>query len=492
MKIKAVLITVLTVVLALCSCKNGGINVSKQGLWLPGLPQNADGTPVHLSIKGCSEFIDPLVYEKYLEKSMVAFDLLNKGLGPGQSKYGWMPLPLDLSDSLTRKCENIRDGWKKKGINLAVVIGIGASVTNSQSIIKTLQGRNLVEPGNIEVIFAGNSLSEDDIYQTLEYINEKNAACICISRSGSTLESAVAFRIIRREIEKKYGKEESKSRIVVVTSKGESRLNRVAKAKGYPIIYNDSKLSGRYQLMTASGLLPICIAGYDINKLQLGAACERAILMRKNRDNNALQYAAIRNILYEEVGKKIEILSCYDPQIKHLGEWWRQLYGESMGKNRKGIFPVTAFYTNDLHSLGQYILEGDKIIFETSVSCYKSNNRVSIEKEDDDEDVEDLNKYAGLGMKEISRFAEAGTRYIHIRDGVPQINIVIEKIDEFNLGALCYFFQYSCAISGFMMGMNPFDQPGVDKFRKSLYNIIENTRYEGSEWNALKNISPYE
>lgn len=442
MKIKAVLITVLTTALALCSYKNGGINVSKQGLWLPGLPQNANGTPVHLSIKGCSEFIDQLVYEKYLEKSMGALDLLNKCLGPGQSKYGWMPLPFDLSDSLTRKCENIRDGWKKKGINLAVVIGIGASVTNSQSIIKTLQGRNLVEPGNIEGIFAGNSLSEDDIYQTLEYINEKNAACICISRSGSTLESAVAFRIIRRAIEKKYGKEESKSRIVVVTSKGESRLNRVAKAKGCPIIHNDSKLSGLYQLMTAFGLLPICIAGYDINKLQFGAACERAILMRKNRDNNALQYAAIRNILY----------------------------GESLGKNRKGIFPVTAFYTNDLHSFGQYILEGDKIIFETSVNCYKPNNRKSIEKEDDDEDVEDLSKYARLDLKEISRFAEAGTRYIHIRDGVPRINIVIEKIDEFNLSAPCYFFQYSCAISGFMMGMNPFDQPGVDKFRKSLYN----------------------
>lgn len=196
-----------------------------------------------------------------MEKSLVAFDLLNKGIGAGQSKYGWMPLPLDQSDSLTQKCKSIREGWKKKGINLAVVIGIGASGTNSRSIIETLQSRNSVKPGNIEVIFAGNSLSEDAIYRTLEYMNEKNAACICISQSGSTLESAIAFRIIRQALEKKYGKEEAKSRIAVVNSRGENRLNKLAQAKGYLTIYNDSGLSGRYQLMTAAGLLPICISG---------------------------------------------------------------------------------------------------------------------------------------------------------------------------------------------------------------------------------------
>ena len=436
---------------------------------------------VKVNLGGCSSFVNDAEYKAYVEKAIAALEVLENETGAGNDFLGWKHLPSEtLKSTLVADCEEIRDLWKSKGVDLVVVIGIGGSYLGAKCALEAQSHRfskQLKNKGEApEIVFAGQNLSEEYMCELMDLVQERNAACVVISKSGTTTEPAVAFRLIKKYLEDTYGKAEAAERIVAVTDKARGALKGLATQEGYNTFVIEDNVGGRFSVLTPVGILPIVLAGFDMNAMLQGAlAMEEACAKTCAEENPAIQYAAMRNALYNQ-GKKIEILVAYNPKLTFLGEWWKQLYGESEGKNGLGIFPASVNFTTDLHSMGQYIQDGERTLMETVVSVEKSNRSMLIEN--DPQNLDGLNFLTGKHVEECNAMAELGTKLAHIDGGVPQISLSIERVNEYNLGALFYFFEKACGISGYMLGVNPFDQPGVEAYKKNMFALLGKPGYE--------------
>lgn len=320
----------------------------------------------------------------------------------------------------------------------------------------------------------------------MDLVEQRNVACVVISKSGTTTEPAVAFRIIKQYIEGKYGVKEASERIVAVTDKARGALKSLSTQEGYKTFVIEDNVGGRYSVLTPVGILPIVLAGYDMRAILKGALDMEKACAEPTKENPALQYAAMRNLLYSEYGKKVEILVSFNPKFQYLGEWWKQLYGESEGKDGKGIFPASVICTTDLHSMGQYIQQGERMLMETVVSVEKSTRNMVIEE--DSQNLDGLNFLAGKHVEECNAMAELGTRLAHIDGGVPQMQVCVEKVDEYNLGQLFYFFEKACGVSAYILGVNPFNQPGVEAYKKNMFALLNKPGYEAQSAEIRKRI----
>ena len=393
--------------------------------------------------------------------------------GKGKEFLGWIDLPEEITDEhisdILFEAEKIR-----KKADIYIVIGIGGSYLGARAVIEALQHNfNALqkERKNPFIVYAGNTLSEDYIADLLEVLDKRDYCLTVISKSGTTTEPALAFRILKAHLETKYGKQEAKERIIAITDKEKGALKTLSNEEGYKTYIVPEDIGGRYSVLTPVGLLPIAVAGFDIKSLTEGAK-----LMRNNLLNNtsfelnpAWQYAAYRNILYNK-GKSIELMVNYSPNLIYFSEWWKQLYGESEGKQGKGLFPASVSNTTDLHSMGQYIQEGKRLMFETTLHVESSNKKVEIPF--DKENRDGLNYLLSKSLTEINHKSEQGTFMAHIDGNVPQIKISIEKVNEENLGALIYFYEFACGLSGYTLDVNPFDQPGVEAYKKNMFALL--------------------
>ena len=441
---------------------------------------------VKVNVEGCSSFVKSAEYQKYVEKALAAYDTLQREDGAGNDFLGWKTLPVDTPESLVKDCEAVRDDWNGKGVDLVVVIGIGGSYLGARCAIEALSHGFVRKKGAPQIVFAGNNLSEEYLAELMDLVREKNTACVVISKSGTTTEPAVAFRIVKEYLEKTYGRGEAASRIVAVTDAVKGALKTLATQEGYRTFVVPDNVGGRYSVLTPVGILPIVLAGFDIRAMLKGAAAEREELLSKSADNAAVKYAAMRNLLYSELGKKVEILVTFNPKLQYLGEWWKQLYGESEGKDLKGIFPASVVCTADLHSMGQFIQEGDRVMFETTVSVENSNREIVIGT--DEQNLDQLNYLAGQRVEHCNAMAQLGTRLAHIDGGVPQIVVSIERINEENLGAIFYFFEFACGVSAYLLGINPFNQPGVEAYKKNMFALLRKPGYESRTEELLKRL----
>ncbi len=441
---------------------------------------------VKVNVGGCSSFVKDAEYQKYVQKALDAFDVLDSESGAGNDFLGWKTLPVDIPESLIADCEAIRDDWSAKGVDLVVVIGIGGSYLGARCAIEALSHGFVRKPGVPQIVFAGNNLSEDYLAELMDLARTRNTACVVISKSGTTTEPAVAFRIVKEYIEKTYGKAEAAVRIVAITDAKKGALKTLATQEGYKTFVVPDNVGGRYSVLTPVGILPIVLAGFDMRAMLKGAAEEREALLVKSADNGAVQYAAMRNLLYREQGKKVEILVTFNPKLQYLGEWWKQLYGESEGKEGRGIFPASVVCTTDLHSMGQFIQEGDRVMFETTVTVENAAREVVIGT--DEQNLDQLNYLAGQRVEHCNKMAQLGTKLAHIDGGVPQMEVSVEKLDEASLGALFYFFEFACGISAYVLGINPFNQPGVEAYKKNMFALLRKPGYEKQTEEILKRI----
>lgn len=432
-----------------------------------------------VNMGGCDSFVKNADYQAYIEKAYAALDVLEAETGAGNDFLGWKHLPSTTPESLISDCEAIRDDWKGKGIDLVVVIGIGGSYLGAKCAIEALShsfAKQLADKkGNPEIVFAGHTLSEEYTCELMDLMQERNVAAVVISKSGTTTEPAIAFRLVKQYIENKYGIQEAAERIVAVTDAHRGALKSLATQEGYRTFVIEDNVGGRFSVLTPVGILPIVLAGFDIRAMLKGAAEMETLCAERSTANPAVEYAAMRNLLYDS-GKKIEILVAYSPKLQYLGEWWKQLYGESEGKDGKGIFPASVIFTTDLHSMGQYIQDGERTLMETVVTVENSNRSITIAN--DAQNLDGLNFLSGKHVEECNAMAELGTKLAHIDGGVPQLNVSIERINEYNLGAVFYFFEKACGISAYMLGINPFNQPGVEAYKKNMFALLGKPGYE--------------
>ena len=443
-----------------------------------------------VNMGGCSSFVKDAEVKEYTAKALEALKVLEDESGAGNDFLGWKHLPTQTPESLITDCEAIRDDWKGKGVDLVVVIGIGGSYLGAKCALEALShnfSKQLSTKKDApEIVFAGNNLSEEYISELMDLVQERNVACVVISKSGTTTEPAVAFRIIKQYIETRYGKAEAANRIVAVTDAKRGALKSLSTQEGYRTFVIEDNVGGRFSVLTPVGILPIVLGGFDIRAMLKGAAEMEAACAVASEENPALQYAAMRNLLYAEYGKKIEILVSFNPKFQYLGEWWKQLYGESEGKDGKGIFPASVLFTTDLHSMGQYIQDGERMLMETVVTVEKASRSVIIES--DEQNLDGLNFLAGKHVEECNAMAELGTKLAHIDGGVPQLGVSVEKIDEYNLGQLFYFFEKACGISAYILGVNPFNQPGVEAYKKNMFALLNKPGYEAQGEELRKRI----
>ncbi len=441
---------------------------------------------VKINVGGCSSFVKDAEYQKYVEKALAAYDVLEAESGAGNDFLGWKTLPVDTPESLIADCEAVRDAWSAKGVDLVVVIGIGGSYLGARCAIEALSHGFVRKAGVPQIAFAGNNLSEDYLAELMDLAQQRNTACVVISKSGTTTEPAVAFRIVKEYLEKTYGKAEAAARIVAITDAKKGALKTLATQEGYKTFVVPDNVGGRYSVLTPVGILPIILAGFNMREMLRGAAEERAALLKKSADNPAVQYAAMRNLLYSELGKKVEILVTFHPKLQYLGEWWKQLYGESEGKECKGIFPASVVCTTDLHSMGQFIQEGDRVMFETTVTVQNASREVVIGF--DGQNLDQLNYLSGQHVEHCNKMAQLGTQLAHIDGGVPQMEVCVERLDEASLGALFYFFEFACGISAYTLGINPFNQPGVEAYKKNMFALLRKPGFEAQTEEILKRI----
>ncbi len=421
-----------------------------------------------------------------LAEAKRANELLHSGEGAGNDFLGWVALPSSISEEDLAQI-NAQAAALREKADVVICIGIGGSYLGAKAVLDALSNpfESLrKESENPTVIFAGQNISEDYTYQLMEATQGRSIAAIVISKSGTTTEPAIAFRIIKAEIEKRYGREEAAQRIVAVTDQARGALKTLATSEGYPTFVIPDDVGGRFSVLTPVGLLPLAVAGVDVCALVEGARQMEALTSAQTpiEENPAAIYAAARNILYRD-GKKIEILGSYEPSLVYLNEWWKQLYGESEGKEGKGIFPASVTFTADLHSMGQYIQEGERTLFETIISVENSKHEVRISEEP--VDLDGLNYLVGKRLSEVNKMAELGVQIAHVDGGVPNIVISIPQIDAQTIGALIYFFEKGCGISGYMLGVNPFDQPGVEAYKKNMFALLEKPGFE-EETKAIK------
>ena len=395
--------------------------------------------------------------------------------GKGNDFLGWLDLPEETDEVLLSQIQNCANRLERQS-EMVVVIGIGGSYLGARAVIEALQhsykGFNPFSDNHAPyVTFAGNNISEDNLCELLEVLDHKDYSLIVISKSGTTTEPAIAFRILKKHCEDKYGKEWAKHRIVAITDKARGALKQMADANGYETFVIPDDVGGRYSVLTPVGLLPIAVAGFDIRQLIAGARAMRHELLSQSSlsSNIAQQYALMRYLLYQS-GKKIEMMVTYNPKMAFFIEWYKQLFGESEGKEGKGIFPTGATFSTDLHSLGQYIQEGERHLFETVLSIQQSRFQVPIPE--DAENLDKLNYLLGKSIQEINLTAEEGTRMAHVDGKVPNLRLIVPKVDENNIGQLIYFFEFSCALGGYLLGINPFDQPGVEAYKKNMFRLL--------------------
>lgn len=436
-------------------------------------------TMVKVNLDGCATFVEDGEYASFLNKAIEAYDVLENESGEGNDFLGWKHLPSQTPESLIASMEAVREDWLSLGVEMVVAVGIGGSYLGAKCAIEALShsfaSRMPLRKGAMDVVFAGHNLSEDYLAELLDLMVMKSVAVVVISKSGTTTEPAVAFRIVRNFMESRYGKEQACRRIVAITDKARGALKTLSDKEGYRQFVIEDNVGGRFSVLTPVGLLPIMLAGFDVRRMLEGAAVMERECAKTPADNPALKYAAMRNLLYSK-GYKTEILVSYNPRLSYVGEWWKQLYGESEGKDGKGIFPASVNFTTDLHSMGQYIQDGERTLMETVISVDSANRTLKINT--DPENLDGLNFIAANNVENCNKMAELGTKLAHIDGGVPQMSIGIGKIDEANLGALFYFFEYACGVSAYMLGVNPFNQPGVEAYKKNMFALLGKPGYE--------------
>ena len=436
---------------------------------------------IQLNIKQVSGFLSEESILHQSARATACNVALHDGSREGSDFLGWVNLPSSITEEDFREIEAAA-AVMRTHCEAVVVVGIGGSYLGARAVIDALSDSLdwLYEKDkrkNPVILYAGNNLSEDYLYELMSWLDDKEFGIINISKSGTTTEPAIAFRLLKDQLENKVGKEEARKRIVAITDASKGALRSLANTEGYKTFVIPDNVGGRYSVLTPVGLLPIAVAGINIRKLVEGAVeIEKATEPSVSFDYNLPAiYAVIRNELYKQ-GKKIEILVNYHPKLHFLSEWWKQLFGESEGKENLGIFPAAVDFTTDLHSMGQWIQEGERTIFETVVSIGKPKSKVVIPH--DDRDLDGLNYLAGKRVDEVNKMAELGTRIAHVDGGVPNLLIELPELNEKYLGQLIYFFEKACGISGYLLGINPFNQPGVEAYKKNMFALLEKPGYE--------------
>ena len=441
---------------------------------------------IKLSIEKAFGFVSEQAVADYKTQVTKANAALHNGTGKGSDFLGWLNLPTSIDEAHLADVENtakiLRDNCE-----IVVVIGIGGSYLGAKAVIDALSNSFdwlQTERTSPAVVYAGQNIGEDYLYELTEILKGKQFGIINISKSGTTTEPALAFRILKKQLEDAVGKEEAKTRIVAITDKSKGALRTLATKEGYKTFIIPDNVGGRFSVLTPVGLLPIAVAGISIRELVAGAVSmeKKTGIEVPFEENLSAVYAAVRNELYKS-GKSIEILANFHPKLHYIGEWWKQLYGESEGKDNKGIFPAAVDLTTDLHSMGQWIQEGERTIFETVISIESPDHRVEIPA--DDADLDGLNFLAGKRVDEVNKMAELGTQLAHVDGGVPNIKITLPAVNAYYIGQLFYFFEKACGISGYMLGVNPFDQPGVEAYKKNMFALLNKPGYE-KESEAIK------
>ena len=414
---------------------------------------------------------------------------LEKGTGAGNDFIGWMDLASKTENGLLDAIEETARVLREN-CEVVVVAGIGGSYLGSRAVIEAL-GNSLSQliqdKKNPQILFAGHNISEDYLFELTEYLKGKKFGIINISKSGTTTETALAFRLLKKQCEDQRGKDTARKVIVAITDAKRGAARVCADKEGYRSFIIPDNVGGRFSVLTPVGLLPIAVAGFDIRQLVKGAADMESLTTSsvKMEENPAATYAAVRNALYRS-GKKIEILVNFQPKLHYLSEWWKQLYGESEGKENKGIFPASVDFSTDLHSMGQWIQEGERTIFETVISVDKVQHSVLVPS--DDENLDGLNFLAGKHVDEVNKMAELGTQLAHVDGGVPNIRITVPQLNEYWIGQLIYMFEKGCGISGYVLGVNPFNQPGVEAYKKNMFALLGKPGYEEESKKILSRL----
>ena len=406
-----------------------------------------------------------------LPEILAAKQHLQKGDAAGNDFLGWVDLPQQVDERQLDRIREEADRLRKKG-RVTVVVGVGGSYLGARMVIEALQPAfSQSDPDSNIIVYAGHTLGEDYYHDLLQLLDREDYTVIVISKSGTTTEPAVAFRIIKDHLEKKYGKEESRSRIVAITDAHRGALHTIASQEGYPAYAIPDNVGGRFSVLTPVGLLPIAVAGFDIEHLVEGARelHNKCLSYNTLEDNPALMYAAVRNLLYRK-GKKVEMLVSCQLNLRYFAEWWKQLYGESEGKDGKGLLPHSISITTDLHSMGQYVQDGERLMMETMLRVHKPNSSVAIPH--DESNLDGINYLTSKSLTEINGCAADGTVAAHVDGGVPVLEILVPKIDEPTIGSLIYFFEFACGVSGYTLGVNPFNQPGVEAYKKNMFRLL--------------------
>ena len=435
---------------------------------------------INLDITKAAQFLKPGAVEAYESQVKAAQEALENGTCPGNDFLGWLHLPSSITSEFLDEIQATANTLRDK-CEVIVVAGIGGSYLGARAVIEALSNSFawlVADKKNPTILFAGNNIGEDYLFELTEYLKNKKFGVINISKSGTTTETALTFRLLKKQCEAQRGKAEAKDVIVAVTDAKKGAARTCADKEGYKSFIIPDNIGGRFSVLTPVGLLPIACAGFDVKELVSGAqemerACGKNVPFEKNP---AAQYAAVRNGLYSEAGKKIEIVVNFHPKLHFFAEWWKQLYGESEGKDNKGIFPAACDFTTDLHSMGQWIQQGERSIFETVISVEEPEHKLLFPH--DEENLDGLNFLEGKRIDDVNKMAELGTRLAHVDGGVPNIRISIPRLNAYYIGQLIYFFEIACGISGNLLQVNPFNQPGVEAYKKNMFALLNKPGYE--------------
>ena len=442
---------------------------------------------ISLNITKAASFLAEGAVKAYEPKVKAAQEALENGTCEGNDFLGWLHLPSSITPEFLNEIQAVANTLREK-CEVVVVAGIGGSYLGARAVIEGLSNSFawlVNDKKNPTILFAGNNIGEDYLYELTSFLKDKKFGVINISKSGTTTETALAFRLLKKQCEDQRGKEEAKDVIVAVTDAKKGAARTCADKEGYKSFIIPDNVGGRFSVLTPVGLLPIAVAGFDVKQLVAGAAdMEKACGKDVAFDENpAAIYAATRQALYTQAGKKIEIVCNFQPKLHYFAEWWKQLYGESEGKDQKGIFPAACDFTTDLHSMGQWIQEGERTIFETVISIEKPNHTLLFPN--DEENLDGLNFLVGKRVDDVNKMAELGTRLAHVDGGVPNMRVSMPKLNEYYLGQVIYFFEIACGISGNILGVNPFNQPGVEAYKKNMFALLNKPGYE-AESKAIK------
>ena len=435
---------------------------------------------ISLNITKAASFLAEGAVKAYEPKVKAAQEALENGTCEGNDFLGWLHLPSSITPEFLDEIQAVANTLREK-CEVVVVAGIGGSYLGARAVIEGL-GNSFAwlvnDKKNPTILFAGNNIGEDYLFELTSYLKDKKFGVINISKSGTTTETALAFRLLKKQCENQRGKDEAKDVIVAVTDAKKGAARTCADKEGYKSFIIPDNVGGRFSVLTPVGLLPIAVAGFDVKQLVAGAAemekaCGKDVAFE---ENPAAIYAATRQALYTQAGKKIEIVCNFQPKLHYFAEWWKQLYGESEGKDQKGIFPAACDFTTDLHSMGQWIQQGERSIFETVISVETPNEKLLFPH--DDENLDGLNFLEGKRVDEVNKMAELGTRLAHVDGGVPNILVNVPELNAYYLGQLIYFFEKACGISGLLEEVNPFNQPGVEAYKKNMFALLNKPGYE--------------